>query len=103
MRGNLQAATKTGPSSDSLWFSLPSKKHRTDIELHARNKYNNNAVVDRYMMSIEEIINLPILLDHLRGISQGGRFSQVIDEIVLQSSVEFNYENVDSVEDDSDL
>jgi hypothetical protein len=44
------------------------------------------------MECIEEIINIPILLERFRAVLDDGKLGAVIDEIVLQSRVEFNYE-----------
>lgn len=43
------------------------------------------------MDCIEEIINIPVLLDHLRVVQEQGLVQHVLDEIVLQSTVEFEF------------
>lgn len=50
------------------------------------------AIVDKYMACIEEIINLPILVERFRQTVSAGRLKDVLDEIVRQSKVEFSYD-----------
>ena len=50
-------------------------------------------IVCRYMECIEEIINIPTLLHHFQKIEDAGLISNVLKEIILQSRVEFNYED----------
>lgn len=44
------------------------------------------------MESIEEVINIPELMNHFDAILEQGKGAAVIEEIVLQSRVEFNVE-----------
>ncbi len=57
------------------------------------------------MDAIEEIINIPILLERLNKVVAAGRVPDVIQEIIIQSRIEFNYAAQDEVgeEDDADL
>lgn len=50
-------------------------------------------IVCKYMECIEEIINIPTLLHHFQRIEDAGLISNVLKEIILQSRVEFNYED----------
>ena len=50
-------------------------------------------IVCRYMECIEEIINIPTLQHHFQRIVASGLISNVLNEIILQSRVEFNYED----------
>ena len=50
-------------------------------------------IVCRYMECIEEIINIPTLQHHFQRIVDSGLISNVLNEIILQSRVEFNYED----------
>jgi hypothetical protein len=48
------------------------------------------------MDCIEEIINIPTLKERLNSAMAQGHQNQILDEIILQSKVEFNYlENED--------
>ncbi len=62
------------------------------IEEQAASKYNIKAIVKRYMESIEEVINISELMHRFDTILEQGKATTVIEEIVLQSRVEFNVE-----------
>lgn len=67
------------------------EKIRTD----ALKSYAVNALVDKYMACIEEIINIPTLQDWFVKAIEKGHLSGIMKEIVIQSKVEFNYsENI---------
>lgn len=61
----------------------------------AQRLYSINAIVEKYMACIEEIINIPVLTDCFRSAQAQGYLRQILEEIILQSKVEFNYENVE--------
>lgn len=65
---------------------------RRKLETDAIKTYVVRKVVDNYMSCIEEIINIPKLKDCLDGLEANGLVSDVLKEIILQSKVEFNYE-----------
>ena len=50
-------------------------------------------IVCKYMECIEEIINIPTLLHHFQRIEDARLISNVLKEIILQSRIEFNYED----------
>ena len=50
-------------------------------------------IVHKYMACIEEIINIPTLLQYFQEIEKAGLISNVLNEIIRQSKVEFNYED----------
>jgi hypothetical protein len=66
---------------------------REQLRQEAHRKYGVDAVVARYMEAVEEIINIPRLVSIFETLVQEGKLSQVMDEIVLQSRVEFNVED----------
>ena len=66
---------------------------RTKIQEQAERVYPVKKIVARYMQCVEEIINIPMLMDRFQAVVKDGGLSAVIDEIVLQSKVEFNYED----------
>jgi hypothetical protein len=66
----------------------------TRLEENARNKYGVKAVIDKYMSCIEEIINIPMLLERFEGVKSQGYLRNVLDEIILQSKVEFNFDDL---------
>jgi hypothetical protein len=61
------------------------------IREQAKRTYRINKIVDTYMTCIEEIINIPVLLERFVSVVSNGKLEFVIDEIVKQSKVEFNY------------
>jgi hypothetical protein len=67
----------------------------TKIEENAINTYIVKAIVKRYMDSIEEIINIPYLRRILNQLIQDGKTKEIMNEIILQSKVEFNYDEND--------
>lgn len=77
-----------------------SEQIRAAIQAQAIAKYKIDAVVASYMNAIEEIINVQDLLDAFRHIVSLGKVRAVMDEIITQSKVEFNYQ--DETEDETD-
>ena len=71
------------------------------IEADALRTYGAKAIVERYMSCIEEIINIPVLQECFRQAVENGFLKNILDEIVLQSKVEFNYEDEDEYELDN--
>ncbi|MGO8763713.1 MAG: type II restriction endonuclease [Limisphaerales bacterium] len=57
----------------------------------AQKQFGVQRVVDSYMACIEEIINIPVLRERFREAEGQGYLPQILDEIVKQSKVEFNY------------
>jgi len=54
--------------------------------------YCVSAIVKRYMECIEELINIPRLKEIFSAVKNRGDVSAVLDEIILQSKVEFNFD-----------
>ena len=73
---------------------------RDKIRLQAISKYKIESVVDLYMTAIEEIINTQNLVDAFSEVIKSGQLQEVMDEIVLQSKVEFNYNDDKNESDD---
>jgi hypothetical protein len=65
---------------------------RRSIEEKARRVYSVDRVINAYMACIEEVINIPELLDRFERVAREGRIEDVMNEIILQSRVEFNVE-----------
>lgn len=65
------------------------KKLKTD----ALKTYVIQRVVDDYLDCIEEIINIPLLKKYLKELDKRSMITEVLKEIILQSKVEFNYED----------
>lgn len=58
----------------------------------ASEKYKVKAIVNKYIESVEEIINIPKLMEIFEQVLKSELGTKVIEEIVLQSRVEFNVE-----------
>ena len=66
---------------------------KSKIESQARKQYSINAIVSQYMECIEEIINVPILIERFEQAVAKGYLSNILSEIIKQSRLEFNYED----------
>lgn len=62
------------------------------LEIGARKLYSIEVIVKKYMACIEEIINIPVLRLRLQEAKKEGYLPNILDEIITQSKVEFNYE-----------
>lgn len=65
---------------------------RQKLYQDALKTYIVQEVVNKYISCIEDIINIPLLLFYFQTIEAKGMLSEVLNEILLQSKVEFNYE-----------
>jgi len=61
------------------------------IQKKAEELYPVSSIVAKYMSSIEEIINIPQLENILTSLSESGQITQVVDEVLIHSKVEFNF------------
>jgi len=73
---------------------------RSAIRSQAIAKYKIEAVVETYMKAVEEIINVKDLVEAFTEVVSSGNLQDVMEEIVTQSKVEFNYS--DDEESDSE-
>ena len=64
---------------------------RERLEQGAKQQYGIDSIVRAYMNCIEEIINVPCLRECFRAASAQGYLPSIMDEIVKQSKIEFNY------------
>lgn len=64
---------------------------RKKIKENANKTYSISAIIDKYMACIEEVINIPILNIRFKESVQKGYLNLILNEIVLQSKIEFNY------------
>ena len=65
----------------------------TKLNNDALKTYVIQKVVDDYMSCIEEIINIPTLKNYLAELDEKDLVPEVLKEVILQSKVEFNYED----------
>jgi hypothetical protein len=75
---------------------------REKLEAGARKQFGVQRVVETYMACIEEIINIPVLRERFGQAMQQGYLAAILDEIVKQSKVEFNYAEETDAEGDED-
>jgi hypothetical protein len=77
-------------------FIIKSEERTEDILWKIRENikktYSIKAIIEKYMACIEEVINIPTLIERFNETKTNGYLNSVLDEIVLQSKVEFNYE-----------
>lgn len=65
------------------------------LQAGAEEQYFITAIVQKYMDCVEEIINIPILKYRFNDAVQEGHLQNILDEVIKQSKVEFNYEEPD--------
>ena len=63
------------------------------IRQGAIRQYSIKTIVDGYMASIEEIINIPVLIERFDIAIKQGHLADILGEILRQSKVEFNYDD----------
>ena len=74
---------------------------REQLQTQAERAYGITKIVSRYMESVNEIINLGELSRRFSIIVQLNKIKQVMNEIIIQSKIEFNYEeDHDDLEED---
>ena len=77
-----------------------------NIKANADKTYAIQTIVDKYMACIEEVINIPILRGRFVEATHQGYLKLILDEIILQSKVEFNYDEIEGIieeEDDDEI
>lgn len=74
---------------------------RKSIEVQAKIKYKIDEIVNSYMDAVEEIINVNYLVEAFESLVKNGQLRSIMNEIIEQSKVEFNY--FDEDEDDESL
>lgn len=65
---------------------------KSKIEEKAREQYGVKAVIQKYMDAIEEIFNIQKIKSCFENSIKAGYQKPILDEIILQSKLEFNYE-----------
>ena len=68
----------------------PEATIQKQLRQEAQRKHGVNAVVEKYMGAVEDIINIPRLLGLFAQLVKKNKVKQIMNEIVLQSRVEFN-------------
>ena len=87
------------PISFVVKSTLIGNEIRARLEEGAWEQYGVREVVRRYMDAIEDVYNIPRLLEMFDILAQHGRVAEVLGDIVQWSKIEFNIESPpDSVE-----
>ncbi|MBU4300110.1 MAG: restriction endonuclease [Nanoarchaeota archaeon] len=68
------------------------------MEENAEEIYSVKAIVKKYMDCIEEVVNIPKLMDCLDIAIKNGYLKSIIHEIMIQSKVEFNLIDAEDLE-----
>jgi len=71
--------------------SIPALRQK--IQEQAEKQYSIKAIVSRYMECVEEIINVPTLIERFEKAIGQGHFGNILNEIIKQSKVEFSYQD----------
>lgn len=69
------------------------------IKGNATKTYSIAAIVEKYMDCIEEVINILTLQERFRETTEAGYLKNILNEIITQSKVEFNYTDTDELEE----
>jgi hypothetical protein len=76
-------------------FVIKTNEERNMIYEHLRQgayeQYGIEKIVNRYMESIEDVVNIPQLITCLNEVEKSGYLNNILNEILIQSKVEFNY------------
>ena len=83
------------PLSFVIKTELDEEEIRTKLKEDASNTYVIENIVEKYMNCIEEIINIPILKEYYDQLEKKQRVQDILNEIILQSKIEFNYDEDD--------
>jgi len=70
----------------------PTEEILQKIKENASKTYSITAIVEKYMSCVEEVINIQTLISRFKETVKQDYLNKVLDEIILQSKVEFNYE-----------
>lgn len=62
----------------------------SNMREQAKKRYVVERIIERYMDCVEEIINIPKLIDNFNSIVANGHLHEVVKEIVRQGRTEFN-------------
>ena len=65
---------------------------QAELQKQAEAQFPVRRIIEKYMNSIEEIINIPVLTDLLNDAVGQGKLIEVLDEVIIHSKVEFNFQ-----------
>lgn len=80
-----------------ITFVIKTEMSVADIESRIRKSaeqiFGVARIVESYMRAIEEIVNIPRLLQYLQKSVDAGTFDELIHEVIVQSRIEFNLDD----------
>ncbi|HMT75773.1 MAG TPA: hypothetical protein PKA77_16990 [Chitinophagaceae bacterium] len=76
------------------------KKLLAKIKANAIKTYVVATIVEKYMNCIEEVINIPTLKKRFKETIKLGCLNEILNEIITQSKVEFNYTDTEDAEEE---
>jgi len=79
------------PTSFVIKTQLPVENIYSRLEAGAKQQFQITEIVKKYMGAIEEVFNIPLLLDIFDRCSEQGKTAVILDEIIKWSRLEFNY------------
>lgn len=78
-----------------LTFVIKSTEQVADLIIKIKENaikiYPVSSIIEKYMLCIEEVINIPILQIRFNEAVTNGYLISILNEIIIQSKVEFNY------------
>jgi hypothetical protein len=74
---------KTNEDKDIIYEQIRKKAHE---------QYCIEKIVNKYMESIEDVVNIPQLTSFLKEAEKIGYLNDILNEILIQSKIEFNYD-----------
>ncbi|MEZ4903669.1 MAG: hypothetical protein R2822_18890 [Spirosomataceae bacterium] len=78
----------------------PTDEILSKIKDNSSKIYLVTAIVDKYMNCIEEVINIPTLNQRFADSIKLGYLKNILDEIITQSKVEFNYTDAEGIDEE---
>lgn len=87
-------------------FVIKTNEEKEDVLVKLRNgaklQFGVDKIVQKYMDAIEEIVNIPTLLNYFNEANRIGYTNKILDEILVQSKVEFNYQDASELSEDEE-
>ena len=95
----IDGVTSANGAAQNVVVSANGETATKTVKIILKEKINDNAmklygietVVKKYLNCIEELINIPRLIDYFNIVRSRGDLKYLLDEIVIQSKTEFNF------------
>jgi len=88
-------------------FVIKTNEEKETVLLKLRNgakqQFGIDKIVEKYMEAIEEIVNIPTLINYFNEAKRLGYLNKILEEVLIQSKVEFNYQEISElIEEDEE-